>query len=139
VSRQRVHQLIKKHGINLPGARQESQLVWTCAKCGEVRNGTRWTIPRGDLCVPCREAATHVVIVCPTCGKARRITRSHLRYYKTEQCQPCFAHEHGVKIGNEIGRYNFLAYHERRRREREAANEVSPIPATSATGGSEEC
>ena len=129
VSRQRVHQLLTEYGIYLPGSRLEAQVIWTCAECGLIKNATRSNRPERTICPRCYAEQCHVVLVCPTCGKARRTKRSQARHYKSELCRPCWRQAWGHRFGLEIGQYNLAAFQAKRRKEKERALASSlPLP-----------
>ena len=121
VSRQRVHQLITAHGISLAGFCLEARVIWTCSNCGLLKITTRSGRPKGELCLACLREGSRVVIVCPTCGKARRIQKSQAALYKSERCRSCWRRENGRKLGLEVGRYNLAAFQAKRREEKERA------------------
>jgi len=129
VSRQRVHQLLTAHGINLPGVRLEARVIWTCVKCGLIKITTPSNRPKRTICPRCYAEQCHVVLVCPTCGKARRTKRSQARHYKSELCRACWRQAWGHRFGLEIGQYNLAAYQVKRRKEKEQALTSSlPLP-----------
>ncbi len=93
VSKQRVSQIVKKHGLSLGQRKQPDTLIsWPCPGCGAKRE--MWTRRRNNrapvvLCKPCRAKEYRVTVKCDACGNERTRYRSELKHLKSNLCRPC--------------------------------------------------
>lgn len=95
LSRQRIHQLVNEHDLDL--RRPPSLVTFQCAGCGEEltrpRSGLR-TYKYPDLCRSCsrrKRGPGKVTVTCQRCGSERRYPPAVVRRLTSGLCRRCWA------------------------------------------------
>ena len=102
VSRQRVSQLVKRHGIKLDRARRPRRLRLVCQACRrEYTPGAR----SGEgVCWRCNRKPNRVVLRCESCGAEREVMPSKAKVRKTNLCKRCWVREYATPILRHVDR-----------------------------------
>ena len=95
LSRQRIHQLVREHGLNLKKSRDS--VTFPCAGCGKEltrpRNSVRpYKYP--DLCRSCgrrQRSPGKVTVTCQRCGRERQFPPYVVRRLTSGLCRRCWA------------------------------------------------
>ncbi len=95
LSRQRIHQLVREHDLNL--RRPSGRVTFRCGGCGEELTRERSELrfyKHPDLCRSCalqKRGPGKVTLTCQRCGRERRYPPSVARRLTSGLCRRCWA------------------------------------------------
>lgn len=94
VSRQYVHQLVHRHGLNAPAS--WGRVTFDCSECGQTitrRRSELKALKHPELCSDCRRkrGPSRIVVRCRRCGRERLFPPHVARRLTSGLCRSCWA------------------------------------------------